>query len=147
MLRRCVTIGQACIVVTVAGCTANMRTGTTSARLDGSWIPPASNACVSSCLGRTEIGVLDDEPLSVALRRLRPEWLRTHPLSRELGSGSLPSVYVDGMYVGGLDVLESIASRQTWEVRSLSPFDARGVLGVGCRCAAGVILVKTRGED
>jgi hypothetical protein len=80
-----------------------------------------------------------------AVRQLRPEFLRaggrrmSHP-----ASPATPSVYVNGRYAGGGDVLGLIPLSVLIEIRYLDAVAAKGVFGSYCPCDGGAILVRTR---
>lgn len=80
-----------------------------------------------------------------AVRQLRPEFLRAG--GRRLtppGSPVSPSVYVNGRYAGGTDVLSLIPLRVLIEIRYVDAVAAKGLFGSYCPCDAGAILVRTR---
>jgi hypothetical protein len=80
------------------------------------------------------------------IQRLRPEFL--------IGSGRRPTIgkpeialYVDDFYNGEPSLIDTIPIDAILEVAFLHPNDARFRYGLNCRCANGVILVKTRRRD
>jgi hypothetical protein len=81
-------------------------------------------------------------PLNVAnagdaIRRLRPNWLRSRA-----GVDEEPVVYVDAARRGGIRVLSTISTELIEDVRYLSGPDATTRLGTGHR--GGAILISTR---
>lgn len=94
-------------------------------------------------LTAAELASMPGETLYEGIQRLRPEFLRGRgQLSIEDPSGSLPVVYLDGMRVGGLDVLRTIRVAEVHEVRFYSAADATTRYGTGH--PGGVIAVMTR---
>ena len=85
--------------------------------------------------------------LDEAVRRLRPEWLRTSPSARQSAEPGSASVYARDSYVGGLEALWLIPVGAVDEMRYLTPTAARSWFGMFCRCAGGVIVVTTRVEE
>lgn len=80
-----------------------------------------------------------------AVRRLRPDFFRATPILN--GSAvvqAAPVVFVNGMFAGGLEVLESIPLDAVDEIRLLRPIRGYEIWGPACRCSGGAIQVKTR---
>lgn len=74
------------------------------------------------------------------VRQLRPQWLRSRgPMSVMEPQGELPSVYVDNMRYGDLEVLQDIPIIEILEIRFISGPDATTRWGTGV--VAGVIEV------
>jgi len=101
----------------------------------------------SQCLDRAEIASVELGSLDEVLQRLRPEWLRVNLRAGGVDEPSRPSVYADGRYLADLEVLRSIPSRVVTDVRYLAPVEARVEFGSRCRCAGGVILVRTQAPE
>jgi hypothetical protein len=110
-------------------------------------IVPAGRRASSDRVARQELAPLADLGLEDALRRLRPEWMRVSPTTRQAAEPGAASVYVNDAYVGGLDALRLIPIDAVTDARYLTPTAARSWFGMFCRCAGGVILVSTRGEE
>ena len=78
-----------------------------------------------------------------AVRRLRPEFLQ--PVATRLSKPStLPSVYENGHYSGGIDQLRDIPLGLVIEIQRLSSVESRILFGASCPCDGGVISVKTK---
>lgn len=77
-----------------------------------------------------------------AIRRLRPGLLQ--PRNRRTGHGEvLPELYLDRVWYGSLDLLQTIPASLIREVRYLAPSAAAEWLG-GTNHPAGVLVIKTR---
>lgn len=98
-------------------------------------------------LGRRDMAAFEGRALGEALMQLRPDWLRVNPSSRSADGTSRAVVYVNDVPAGGTGALQSIPSGVAVEVRLLSPSEARARYGLGCRCPAGAILVRTRTSE
>jgi hypothetical protein len=70
------------------------------------------------------------------IQRLRPTWLRGR------GSADPPVVFVDGIRMGGLEVLNTLQTTQFREIRHRSGPDATTLYGTGV--GGGTIEVRTR---
>jgi len=78
------------------------------------------------------------------VRRLRPEFVRpTFAPGYPGGPPATPSVYIDGVYTGSVDVLDRILLDEVNDIRFIRPNEARGWWGWSCPCAGGVIHVRT----
>lgn len=80
-----------------------------------------------------------------AIRELRPEFL--HITGRRMGAGfapPTPSVYENGKYAGGIDVLNIIPIRVVLEIRRVEAVEAKSLFGASCQCDGGIILVRTQ---
>lgn len=82
------------------------------------------------------------------VRRLRPHFLRPALIPGDLeGRRATPSVYVDNVYTGGLEVLDQILLDEVEDIQFIRPAEARFSWGSWCACAGGVIHVRrTRGR-
>src|SRR5262249_18382211 len=79
------------------------------------------------------------------VRRLRPEFIRpTVVLLGNERAAVMPSVFLNGTYAGGLDVLETIPLDAVEEIRYLRPSRAYDLWGLSCRCNGGAIQVTTK---
>lgn len=90
--------------------------------------------------GVTELNALD------AIRRLRPNWLRSRatPTPAAFASGGvLPALRVDNSERSSLDELQSMPVRDVQEIRFMSASDATTMYGTGY--TNGLILVRTKG--
>ena len=110
-------------------------------------VVPVGRRSTSDRLARDELAPLAGASLEDALRRLRPEWMRASPTTRQAAEPGLASVYVNDAYVGGLDALRLIPIDAVTDARYLTPTAARSSFGMFCRCSGGAILVSTRSED
>lgn len=86
-------------------------------------------------IGSDELQEVLDLNAYEAVRRLRPQWLRSR-------TSEGPSVYVDGMRGVGLDGLRTLDTADIQEIEFLSASDA--TTRFGTNNAAGAILVRTR---
>jgi hypothetical protein len=98
----------------------------------------------SSSVDRTELSALETESLYDALQRLRPEWFRVNPSSREPVELRRAVVYIDQVYYGELNELSLVPVAAVTGIRYLAPSQARHAFGSTCVCAGGVVLVLTR---
>ena len=81
-----------------------------------------------------------------AVRQLRPQFLRSSSALGRSGFETMwPSVFLNGRYAGGLDQLETIPLDAVEEIRFIRSSQARFAWGPTCRCAAGVIHIRTKG--
>jgi hypothetical protein len=89
-------------------------------------------------------GVVDLTTLD-AIRRLRPNWLRSRaamsPATFEPG-GDMPAVRLDGVISSGLEQLQDLPARDVQEITFLSAADATTLYGTGY--VNGIIQVRTR---
>lgn len=83
------------------------------------------------------------------IRRLRPTMLasRDPSVSADPTRAISPTttgviVYVDGVYIGGLDVLSSIAARSIISIKRISPASAS--VQFGTALSAGAIIITTQ---
>jgi len=100
----------------------------------------------SATLTPSDLAVPNAASTLEVIQRLRPEFLT--------GSGRRPTIgkpeialYVDDIYNGEPGLIDSIPLEAILEVAFLQPNDARFRYGLNCRCANGVILVRTRRRD
>jgi hypothetical protein len=88
-------------------------------------------------LAGTHSANLDD-----ALRQLRPEFFTARGVSSiRQGTPDLPTVYLDGTKLGGLETLRNIDIGVVLEVRRLTPREA--TIRLGTDSPGGVLLVTT----
>ena len=60
-----------------------------------------------------------------AIQRLRPAWLQSRgPVSGGAATSSFPSVYLDGVSMGGLNILRDLRVEQIQELRFIHARDA-----------------------
>ncbi len=106
---------------------------------------PARSGARSDALTSDEIELSGVLTVSDGVRRLRPEFVRPRVVPGSLG-GTLqgPVVYIDGGYAGGLDVLDRVLLDELQDIRLIRAAQAQSWWGASCRCAAGVIHVRTR---
>lgn len=79
-----------------------------------------------------------------AIERSRPDFLRTSNRAAMVERNTLPSVYLDGHFVGGLDALNTVPLNVVREVVFMHPNEARERLGSRCECGGGVVAIRTR---
>lgn len=102
----------------------------------------------SDVVTAVELGSVPAVSTIESLRQLRPEFFRpVRSALDQLGATAInPVVYVDDVYNGALENLETVPKRVVREVRFLRPMQAVERWGPSCPCAAGVILVVTNKE-
>ncbi len=83
-----------------------------------------------------ELQAIDEVSVVAAVRRLRPQWLRT------IGRRSAPVVYIDNSRAGRIAALDNVSIENIAELRYLSASDATTRYGIGHD--GGVILVRTK---
>ena len=113
----------------------------TSARSPGRTLEdqePGGNAL----LREQEIARADAGTVYEAIRQLRPSFLIA-----TRGSTDELSVFVDGVRVGGIDMLRSIPSTTVREARRLSPVEATHRFGPGNSAGAILIVMKSGGPS
>jgi len=83
---------------------------------------------------------------SEGVRRLRPEYVRPTMIMTPNNEvvRVTPSVFLNGVYTGGLEVLDVIPLESVVEVRFYRPSRGYDVWGLSCRCSGGAIDVKTK---
>ena len=79
-----------------------------------------------------------------AVRQLRPDFLRIS-MRKMNETNAMPavSVYENGRYIGGVDMLSGIPLGILVEIRRIEPVEAVILFGSTCPCDGGVILVRT----
>jgi hypothetical protein len=80
------------------------------------------------------------------VRRLRPEFLRPSllPTPDARTVSTFPSVYLNGVYAGGIEALDNIPLNVVQEIRFVRAPQAKDWWGSYCPCNAGVITVRTK---
>lgn len=124
----------------VPGCTGTIGTNRSLPDVPG----PNRGMSTANQIGRVELAPHDDASLEGVLQRLRPEWLRVNPSSRQIAEPARASIYIDDAYMGEPAVLRAVPVAAVMNVWFLRPLEAVGRFGAGCHCAGGVILVQTR---
>ena len=127
----------------VSGCASNGTTTSASAST-----PVASKGLSRDKVAREEIVATPAANAYDLVYHLRPDWLRARGAQSMVGgsegSGG-PLVYLDGVKMGGLDALKSIASRDIQSMEWIPGSKAELVLSdVGSRAIIGAISLKTR---
>lgn len=89
-------------------------------------------------LTEAEISSVDTPTALDAIQRLRPQYLWTG----RFRPADYPMVYVDGMFVGGVNALGDIASTTIREIRRLDALEATTRYGTGHPGGAIVIVTK-----
>src|SRR5579872_3849656 len=69
-----------------------------------------------------------------AVRRSRPDFLRTSDRAAMVERSTPPSVYLDGHFVGGLEALNTVHLNVVREIVFMHPSEARERLGSRCEC-------------
>ena len=100
--------------------------------------PVSPSYRTSPLLTETEIYSVDAPTALDAIQRLRPQYLWTG----RIRAAEAPRVYVDGMFVGGLNALRDIASTTIHEIRRLDALEATTRYGTGHPGGAIVIITK-----
>ena len=91
-----------------------------------------------SLLTEADISSVDTPTALDAIQRLRPQYLWTG----RFRAADYPMVYVDGMFVGGVNALRDIASTTIREIRRLDALEATTRYGTGHPGGAIVIITK-----
>ena len=103
----------------------------------GGYPPPVTSPGGDpNVITQAQIAELNVSNAQDAVRRLRPNWLRSRGVDEE------PVVYVDAARRGGTRVLSTISVEMIEEIRYLSGPNATTRLGTGHR--GGAILITTR---
>lgn len=110
-------------------------------------LAPVGRRSSSDRVAPQELAAVADGNLEEALRRIRPEWMRPSPTTRQAAEPGLASVYLNDAYVGGFEALRLIPIEAVTDARYLTPTAARSWFGMFCRCTGGVILISTRTEN
>ena len=119
------------LVTSVVACAANPSVNRSA----------ASPRLTSPVLTETEISSVDPPNALDAIRRLRPQFLRTASVS---GAADGPVVYLDGIRLaGGVEALRDIAATTIREIRRLDALDATARYGAGHQ--GGAIVIATKG--
>jgi hypothetical protein len=105
---------------------------------------PRTQRIIVEARRRADLASLQETSLDAALNQLRPEWLRVSPSSRQVAEPTHASVYIDNVYTGDIESLRLVPVSAVIEVSFLGSSAARDRFGLGCRCAAGAIVVVTR---
>ena len=105
---------------------------------------PARRGRGSDEISREEARAVEGTTAADVIARLRPEFLRAKSSRVALDQQVAPSVYHNGAFAGGLDVLGTIPIAPILDIRYLTPVAARSHYGSYCKCEGGVILVRTR---
>lgn len=100
----------------------------------------------SATLTPSDLAVPNTTSTLSVIRRLRPEFLVGSGRRATIGKPEI-ALYVDDVYNGEPSLIDGIPIEAILEVAFLHPNDARFRYGLNCRCANGVILVKTRRRD
>ncbi len=84
-------------------------------------------------IGNWELQELPDHNALEAIRRLRPNWLRTgsRPTVAMGESSTFPRIHLNGVPLGNIDELEQIDARDVREMRFLNGPDASTRFGTG----------------
>ena len=143
MRQRVVVPTVSALIAAVTACSGMARRGDPSPS-SAMMVVPARDESSTTRVAHAELIPLEETSVDAALRRLRPEWLRVNPSSRQVEGQATASVFVDDVYTGGLEALSLIPAAAVVDLRYLSPSMASDRFGAGCRCGAGVILVTTR---
>ena len=102
----------------------------------------------SSVIARSELGTVKGGTAGDAVRQLRPQFLEPSLQQATLtGQRSYPLVSLENRPLAGIESLDAIPLAAIDEVRFLRPSEARGVYGIGCACAAGVIVLRIRRDE
>lgn len=91
-----------------------------------------------------ELSATREPTVLEALRRLRADLFRVRAPSPSEPQGSLPAVYIDGMYQGDLNVLQSLIPDVVREIRFVSSIDASFRFGRPHPAGAVLVLLKLR---
>lgn len=92
-------------------------------------------------IGAEELALAGGRSALVAVRRLRPQFLRDAP--HLAGAASL-AVFENETHLGGVEQLDAVPIATIIEIRRLRESEARLLLGSRCPCTGGAIVVRTR---
>ena len=109
------------------------------------WLEPLDahpTSVSSTVLTEAEITRADASTAYETIERLRPWYLS---LIWTRGASCERAVYVDGMWLGGLDKLRGISSASVWQIRSLDAPEATTRFGSG-HCAGAIVVVTQGGR-
>jgi len=99
----------------------------------------------SDVLTANELQEANVKSTADGVRHTRPDFLRSTLL---VAQGSVvrvvPSVVLNGGFIGGPEALETIPLAAVGEIRYIRPAQAHDFWGASCQCAGGVILVRTK---
>jgi hypothetical protein len=99
-------------------------------------------------IARSELSTVNGTTAGVAVRQLRPQFLEAPQQQPTLRRQRIyPSVFVENRPFAGIESLDGIPLAAIDEVRFLKPSEARSVYGIGCACAAGVIVPVFRRDE
>lgn len=121
--------GVIVLVTVVVACVGN-------AEMNRPAVSPAHRT--GPLLTETEISSVDTPTALDAIQRLRPQYLWTG----RIRSAEAPRVYVDGMFVGGVNALRDISSTTIHEIRRLDALEATTRYGTGH--PGGAIAISTK---
>jgi hypothetical protein len=110
-----------------------------SASSADSYAAPAAPIPSRDRIGAAELAQVADGTVYDAVVRLRPSFLRSRGVHRSSGD---VAVYVDGLYYGGVELLQGIPASNVREVRYLSAVDATVRYGA-THGGAGAIMLYT----
>jgi hypothetical protein len=107
---------------------------------------PARYGSTSETLTANELLTANVTSTQEGVRRRRPEFLRPVLLpTPDMGTvQTYPSVYLNGVYAGGVDALERVPLSVVDEIRFVRASQAKDRWGSYCPCNAGVIAVRTK---
>jgi hypothetical protein len=95
-------------------------------------------------INQADILIADVESVDDVVRRLRPDWLRASPTQRQGSDMQRAMIYVDDLFLGGLETLRLVKAAEARSVEYLPPMAARGRYGPACDCAGGAIVISKR---
>ena len=136
--------GLVVVSIAVAACASSVqRLDLTPVQLAGSSEPRGIDRTANQILA-ADLREVQGYTAADAVRQLRPSFLRFR-LAKSMSSGPvLPSVFLDGRFAGGIDVLSSIPIAPVLEIRYVAASEAKSLYGSYCACDAGIIAVRTR---
>ena len=134
------------LVLCCIGCAASSARPAVPVPVQQDAFEPTPFGVSSDILTATEVAQGNVVTTGDAVRKLRPQFLRSSSALGKSGFETMwPSVFLNGRYAGGLDQLETIPLDAVEEIRFIRSFQARFAWGPTCRCAGGVIHIRTKG--
>jgi hypothetical protein len=144
MRQRAIVPTVSVLIAAVSACSSGMAYRGEPSQSGAMMIVPVRDESSTNRVAHAELISIEETSVDAALRRLRPEWMRVNPSSRQVEGQTTATVFVDDVYTGGLEALRLIPVAAVVDLRYLSPSMASDRFGAGCRCGSGVILVTTR---
>ena len=138
-LRRALALGAIALLLPVAGCARTTASGGSQT------LPPRPMLHRDArSIAFAEIATSRSTTAYDAVRMLRPEFLRRRFPSTVSPDGQLPTVYVDGRFEGGVEMLRTLPASAVVRIQLLTPVEAGHRFGTAHDHRGGAILVQMR---